>query len=405
MTNNMTYPLTYDLVPPEEIYGRISRLQQKLTEAELSGALILDGINMFYYTGTIQMGILFVPAHLEPVLFIRRSFDRAKRETPLKALARMKSFGDLPGVLKGYGYRLKRIGLDETTLRVSVQKKLAKAFPGAFFEDISSILSEIRTVKSDYEIGLIREAGRRHKAIFDCIPGMIHEGMTEWELGSAIHAEMLKLGYTGIGRFSGSDTEFFAGIVSFGESSNFPTASLGPGGLVGLCPAFPLLGGARRLKKDDVIFIDTGFAYGGYYSDMTRIYCLGRPPQAAVDAHNICLEIQEAVRSRLRPGAIPSEIFEEVYKTQVVPRRFEENFMGFGSNQLPFLGHGVGLIIDEVPVIARKTHLPLRKNMVIALEPKKGIKGTGLVGIENTFLVTEQGGEKLTPGPDNIIIV
>jgi Xaa-Pro aminopeptidase len=94
-----------------------------------------------------------------------------------------------------------------------------------------------------------------------------------------------------------------------------------------------------------------------------------------------------------------------VYRTEVVKRDFQENFMGFGSNQVPFLGHGIGLVIDEFPAIARKVDVPLKKNMVFAIEPKKGLKDKGLVGVENTFLVTAQGGEKLTPGSDEITVI
>jgi Xaa-Pro dipeptidase len=180
---------------------------------------------------------------------------------------------------------------------------------------------------------------------------------------------------------------------------------VGPGGSVGLCPAFPFLGGARKLKEGDTIFVDTGFAYGGYFTDKTRIFALRRLHERAADAHKICLDIQEAVRCRLTPGAVPSEIFEEVYRTEVVARDFEENFMGYGSNRVPFLGHGIGLVIDEFPAIARKIDVPLEKNMVLAVEPKKGLKDMGLVGVENTFLVTEQGGEKLTPGSDEITVI
>jgi Xaa-Pro aminopeptidase len=94
-----------------------------------------------------------------------------------------------------------------------------------------------------------------------------------------------------------------------------------------------------------------------------------------------------------------------VYQTEVVSRNFEEHFMGFGSNQVLFLGHGIGLVIDEFPVIAGRVESPLQENMIIAVEPKKGIAGIGLVGVENTFLVTEQGGEKLTPGSDEITVI
>ena len=397
--------MTYDLVPPKEIFSRISRLQQKLADAAIDGAVILDAINIFYYIGTIQNGVLFVPAHGDPVFFIRRSLERAKKDTTLKALVQLGSFRELPARLDDYGYQVSRLGVDETTIPVSIFKKVSSAFSRTAFQDISLGLSMIRSVKSDYEIGLIREAGKRHKAIYDQIPGLIQEGMTEWELGSAIHAYMLKLGYTGIVRLATFNSELFAGVISFGESGNFPTASVGPGGLLGLCPAFPLLGGARKLKKGDTIFIDTGFAYQGYFTDKTRMFAFGQPSQKAVDAHKICLDIQEAVRCRLKPGAIPSQIFDEVYRTEVVSRNFEEHFMGFGGNQVSFLGHGLGLVIDEFPAIARKVDFHLKKNMVIAVEPKKGLAGIGLVGVENTFLVTEQGGEKLTLGPDEIMVV
>jgi len=79
--------------------------------------------------------------------------------------------------------------------------------------------------------------------------------------------------------------------------------------------------------------------------------------------------------------------------------------MGFGTNKVSFLGHGIGLVIDEYPAIASKIRIPLEKNMIIALEQKKGLEGNGLVGIENTFLVTEHGGEKLTIGLDEITLI
>jgi len=385
--------------------GRIARLQQGLVDMALNGALILDRINMYYYTGTIQNGVLFVPVEGDPIFFIRRSFERSEKETPLEILVRLKSLGELPGYLKEYSHQTDRLGLEEAAVPVSIYRKLSEAFSKTDFEDISLLLSMIRSVKSDYEIGLIREAGKRHKAIYNEIPNLIREGMTEWELGSAIHGHMLKLGYTGLARLTSFNSEFFAGVISFGESGNYPTASVGPGGSVGLCPAFPYLGGTRRLKKGEPIFIDTGFAHEGYFTDKTRIFAIGRPDQAAIDAHTICLDVQEAVRCRLRPDAVPSRIFDEVYDSEIAPRHFEENFMGFGSNQVSFLGHGLGLAIDEFPAIARKIRFPLKKNMVIAVEPKKGLQDIGLVGVENTYLVAEHGGEKLTPGSDDITIL
>ena len=399
------FPLSYELVPAEEISSRISRLQEELAKNGLDGAMILDSVNLFYYAGTIQNGVLFVPAANPPVFFIRRSLERAKRETPLKSLISFRSFRELPDRLQDFGCAVSRLGVDETSMPVSVFKKLSGAFPDTIFEDISLSLSMIRAVKSDYEVGLIREAGRRHTLVYDQIPDMIQEGMTEWDLGSAVHASMLKLDFTGLGRLAAFNGEFIGGVISFGESGNIPSASVGPDGMVGLSPAFPFLGGARQLKRGDIIFIDTGFAYQGYFTDMTRVFSLGPPPEAALDAHKICIDIQEAVRCRLKPGATPSEIFEEVYRAEVVSRGFDEHFMGYGGNQVLFLGHGIGLVIDEFPAIAGKIEHSLKENMLIAVEPKKGIEGIGLVGVENTFLVTDKGGERITSGADELTIV
>jgi Xaa-Pro aminopeptidase len=395
----------YNLVPASEISHRISRLQHRLQERSVDGALILDPLNMYYYTGTIQQGVVFVPTAGEPVFLVRRNYERAQRETPLERVLPLKGFSQLQATLADLGLQTNILGLAESTLSVSVYKTLAKAFPGGTFTDISALLGMIRAVKSDYEVGLIRESGARHEMVSDAIPSMIREGMTEWELGAEIHKKMLALGYTGITRLTAFGGEVIVGIVSFGVSGNYPTASVGPGGLIGLSPAFPLVGGIKKLERGEPIFVDTGFGHEGYFTDKTRIFSLGAPHPSASDAHKVCLDIQEAVRCRLKPGAIPSQIYEEVCNEIVYPRGFEKHFMGFGSNQVFFLGHGIGLAIDEVPVIAGKVHTPLEANMVIAVEPKKGLEGIGLVGVENTFLVTAEGGDKMTLGADDMTIV
>lgn len=395
----------YHLVPAAEIIGRIARLQQRLLEKGMDGALILDSLNMYYYTGTMQQGLVFVLTEGEPVFLVRRSIERAQRETPLQRVVPIQGFSGLQGILADFGLPAKTLGIAEASLSVAVYKALVKAFPGATFTDIGALLGRVRAVKSAYEIGCIRKAGMLHEQVYDAIPVMLREGMTEWELGAEIHQRMMALGYTGIARFNVSGMELFLGIVSFGESGNYPTASIGPGGLVGLSPAFPLVGGTKRLGKGEPVFVDTGFGCEGYFTDKTRVFSLGALPAQAMEAHAMCLDIQEAIRCRLKPGAVPSRIYEEVCDEFVHSRGFAQHFMGFGGNQVPFLGHGIGLAIDEFPVIAGKVHTPLEADMVIAVEPKKGLAGIGLVGVENTFRVTAEGGERLTPGSDEVRIV
>ena len=161
-------------------------------------------------------------------------------------------------------------------------------------------------------------------------------------------------------------------------------------------PSTPLMGSRRRKLRDgDLVYIDIGCGYRGYQTDKTQTYMFGRPiPEEAIEQHARCVEIQDTIASMLRPGAIPSDIYRTVMAD--LEPEFLENFMGFGKHRVNFLGHGIGLWIDEYPVIAEGFDEPLQEGMLFALEPKKGIPGVGMVGIENTFAVTVQGGRSLT---------
>jgi Xaa-Pro aminopeptidase len=154
----------------------------------------------------------------------------------------------------------------------------------------------------------------------------------------------------------------------------------------------------------DLVFIDIGFGVEGYHTDKTLTYMFGRGPDKKVlELHNRCVDIQNSLSENLRPGNLPSVLYEKTLKD--LPSEFLKNFMGYGSRQVKFLGHGIGLVIDEIPVIAKGFDCPLEKNMVLALEPKKGIEKVGMVGIENTFIVTPHGGECITGNSRGMIVV
>ena len=163
-----------------------------------------------------------------------------------------------------------------------------------------------------------------------------------------------------------------------------------------MSPAVPLIGSRdRKLQKGDLVFVDIGSAIEGYNTDKTTTYMFGSSlPKYAIDIHNKCVDIQNEVAAMLKPGAIPSEIYRSIMNN--LNEDFLQNFMGFGKRKAKFLGHGVGLLIDETPVIAEGFDDPLQEGMVFALEPKKGIEDIGMVGIENTFIVTSEGGECIT---------
>jgi Xaa-Pro aminopeptidase len=201
------------------------------------------------------------------------------------------------------------------------------------------------------------------------------------------------------------NVDIAVGQMGFGINSIYPTSFDGPGGCLGIGPAAPVLGNRdRKLHKGDLVFVDIGFAVDGYHTDKTRVYLFGRPlPNEVTAIHRRCVEIQHGLASLIKPGAIPSEIYSSVLDS--LDPEFLRNFMGFGDRRANFLGHGVGLQIDELPVLAEGFDEPLVAGMVLALEPKKGIPGVGMVGIEDTFVVTPEGGRSITGDNPGLTLV
>jgi len=405
-------PLTYaytlpsdSFIPGAELEARLHRLQARLAEVSLHGALVFEPVALLYYTGTMPGGVLFVPAEGEPALFVRRSFERARRESPLKNIVPYTSFKEIVAILQKRSLPFSMLGLDEHATTLSYFKLLKKNFTSARFADIGAELRQLRTVKSPYELAKLKQAGDVGRKVTALIPELLVPGLSEWELALRLFHETALLGRSCVARLAFNSGDCALGTVCFGDSANAPSAFDGPDGIPGQSPACPLGGSDRKLAQGDLVFVDMLFPFDEYYVDKTRVFSLGPPPAEALAAHAVCLEVQEAVRRRLRPGAIPSRIYEEVLGEVVEPRGFGPDFMGFGSNQVKFLGHGVGLVINEPPVIARKSDEPLVENMVLAVEPKKGLAGLGMVGVENTFQVAEEGGLSLTADCDEIVVV
>jgi Xaa-Pro aminopeptidase len=261
-------------------------------------------------------------------------------------------------------------------------------------------------VKSPFELALLERAGAVHRRVLEeRLPQLLRAGMSEADLAGELFRVLLAEGHHGVARFAMLDTEIALGHLAFGESSLYPTCFNGPGGNYGLGPAAPLLGSReRKLRRGDLVFIDIGCGVEGYHTDKTVTYMFGQPvSDEAIAAHRQCVEIQNQVAAMLKPGAVPSAIYKSVMDN--LPPEFLTNFMGFGHRRAKFLGHGIGLQVDEFPVLAEGFDEPIQENMVFAVEPKKGLAGVGMVGIENTFVVTPPGGRNLTGDSPGLIPV
>lgn len=392
-------------VPFNELTERMKNFRDKMdgTYPEWKMAVVFSKVNLFYFTGTMQEGMLIIPRTEEATFWVRRSYERALDESKFSNIKPMESFRDAAA---NYGQISGTIFLETEFVPLAMYQRFQKYFPFTEVKAVDSIISSIRSVKSPYEIEFMKKSGALHKRVLeDRVPEILKAGMSEVELAAELYKVMLAEGHQGTSRFSMLDTEVLLGHIGFGESSIYPTYFNGPGGNYGMSPAIPLLGNReRKLTSGDLVFIDVGFGVEGYHTDKTMTYMFERPlSEEAIKAHGECVNIQDEIAGMLRPGAIPSQIYTAVM-AKLSPE-FLENFMGFGTRKVKFLGHGIGLVVDELPVISEGFHEPLKEGMFFAVEPKKGIQGIGMVGIENTFMVTSEGGKCITGDSKGLIPV
>jgi Xaa-Pro dipeptidase len=391
--------------PLSELKNRMRRFRELIAVSipECEMAVIFSNINLFYFTGTMQDGMLLIPKEGEATFWVRRSYERALDESFFPDIRPMNSFRDAANTLN----RLPdTVYLETEVLPLALYQRFHKHFPFKKFKPVDSHIASIRAVKSEYELSLLKRSGKIHKHVLeDLAPEMLYEGMSEADLSAELFKVLIEEGHHGLTRFGMFDTEIVVGHVGFGESSLYPTYFDGASGNYGLSPAAPVLGSReRKLKRGDLVFIDVGCGVDGYNTDKTMTYMFGSPiPPHAIEAHNQCVEIQNEIAGMLKPGNIPSGIYQQIMNNQ--DKEFLKNFMGFGERRVKFLGHGIGLLIDELPVIAERFDEPLQNGMVFAIEPKNGIEGVGMVGIENTFIVTSRGGQCITGDNTGLIPV
>ncbi|MDR1157878.1 MAG: Xaa-Pro peptidase family protein [Oscillospiraceae bacterium] len=389
----------------QELESRIDRLRTALDARDdaWDAALVVDKVNQYYLTGTMQDGLFLLKRDGAFAYFARKSFQRARQESPLPAIYPMTSYRE---VAQHLGPSPMKVYLEKEVVTCAMFERLQKHLPLRETAALDGVIGAVRAVKSAYELTCMEASGRAHAYLLETVaPSLMREGMSEAELAVRLYEAMVALGHHGVTRFARFQTDVALGQVAFGENTIYPSNFYGPGGMKGLCPAAPLLGDStRRLQKGDIVYLDVGFGVQGYHTDRSQAYCFGAAPSSeTLRLHRACLALQKQIAARLKPGAVPHEIYACV--TADLGADFRENFMGVGGDCLKFLGHGVGLYVDEIPALAPGFHEPLAENMTFAVEPKKSVPGVGLLGGEDTYLVTPDGGRCLTGGEKDILMV
>lgn len=394
----------YQNVPAAEISRRLENLQHLLKREDLEAALVSSNVNLFYLTGTIQPGYLFVPAAGKPVLLVRKNRERARRESSLENIVAFKKPEELPGLLRDHGYSLpSRLGLELGNMSAKEYLRLLKTFGEVSVKDLTALLREQRMVKSPYELELLQESAAKQAQVYAAIPGFLKPGMTDLELAAAIESLSRKLGHIGLARFFGHNQEFFFGQILAGDNALVPSGyDLALGGQ-GLTPAFPVGVAGKVLESNRPILVDYGGNYNGYNVDLTRVFSLGPLDEKLLYAYEVAKEIQGLIAERAKPGVSCGELY-QLAEGLAKKYNLQDYFMGY-YQQAPFVGHGIGLEVNELPVLAGGFTTQLKTGMVLAVEPKFAFPGLGAVGIEDTFVVREKGLEKITKAAEEIIVV
>ncbi len=375
-----------------ELNRRTRRLQRLLASDGLDGALMLQNVDLIYLAGTTQAEAVFVPRQGAPLVLARPPLDRLNAECPLPDQDVMPPWPQLRARLEQHtGRNIGRLGLELDVLPVAFYRKLTeKALAGLEIADASPLIRQTRAVKSKFELARMNRAAREIDHVFRAIPRLLKPGRTELQVEAGLMARARARGHQGLIRTRGFNQEIYFGHLLSGPNGLVPAKVNSPTGGQGVGPGLGQGAGPRVIGPDELVSADLCGTSGGYIVDQTRLYFTGRAPDRLRRASNGLNELMDRLADFIRPGITGGQIYEQAFKTASA-LGLEQGFMGLGRDICPFVGHGIGLELDEWPILARGVGQVLEKDMTFALEPRIFMPEFGVVGIEDTFHLTEDG--------------
>lgn len=380
-----------------ELKLRRDKIRSLMSAQGIDAALITCNVNLLYTYGRVVSGYLYLPLHSPALLFFKRPNNIiGEHSFPIR---KPEQIIDL---LKEQGLAMPtKLMLEGDELPYSEYVRLANIFSDAEIVNGTPLIRQARSTKTAVEIELFRRSAVAHAKAYDQIPSVYRPGMTDLEFSAEIERLMRLQGCLGIFRVFGRSMEIHMGSVLTGDNAACPSPYDFALGGEGLDAALP--GGLNRtpLKEGQSVMIDMGGNFNGYMGDMSRVFSIGKLSDEAYTAHQLCLDIQEKIASIAKPGSVCEDLYNTAIE-MITKAGFADKFMGI-HQQAKFIGHGIGLEINEAPVLAPRMKQELEPGMVFALEPKIVIPGVGPVGIENSWAVTNEGIEKLTICNEEII--
>lgn len=381
-----------------ELKLRRDKIRALMAQQGIDAALITCNVNLIYTYGRVVSGYLYLPLNAPARLFIKRPNDiEGEHIHPIRKPEQ------ITGLLKECGLPLPvKLMLEGDELPFTEYNRLAACFPET--EVVScgtALIRQARSIKTPIEIEMFRRSGIAHAKAYEQIPSVYQPGMTDRQLSVEIERLMRLEGCLGIFRVFGQSMEIFMGSLLAGDNAAVPSPYDFALGGKGLDPSLPGGVSGTLLQAGQCFMVDMGGNFYGYMGDMSRVFSIGKLPEQAYAAHQTCLETQEEIVAMAKPGTVCEDMYNKAIEI-VTKSGFADYFMGV-DQKAKFIGHGIGLEINEMPVLAPRMKQELEPGMVFALEPKIVLPGIGPVGIENSWAVTTDGLEKLTLCKEEII--
>jgi Xaa-Pro aminopeptidase len=361
-----------DATNEESRAARRRRLAALVAEADADAILVTRLVNVRYLTGLDSSNAaLLVPADGDAVLATDgRYAGTAARVCPeLETLVERRTAEALTTRAAASGHRV--LGFEPHDLTVERHAGLAEA-ADIPLRPLGRLVEDLRRVKDEDEIGLLREACAITDRAFEAVLPGIRAGVTERAVAIALERAMVDLG---------AEAPAFDSIVASGPNGAVPHHHPGD----------------RELRRGDLVTLDFGARHGGYHADMTRTVAIGEPAGWQRDLYDLVLRAQLASIAVARPGA-------ETRDVDAAARGLIGD-AGHGDAFTHGLGHGVGLEIHEAPLMGYDGTGKLMDRVPITAEPGVYLAGRGGVRIEDTLVVRPGGPELLTTTTKDLLVL
>ena len=388
------------LLPQAEVARRLGPVARGMAKAGIHHALVRSASNIYYLTGRVFSGYVYIHADADGTGTMRYMVRRPN-DLSGPGVEYIRKPEEIPALL-GNDTPADVLGLELDAITYALATRLSVAFGGIAPANISGILRQCRAVKTPMEQDLLRRSGVLQTEVYRLIPSLYREGMTDVELQIAIEGALRTHGCLGQFRIGGDEMELFMGNVLTGDNANTPSPYDFAMGGAGVDPSLPVGADGSLIRPGHPVMVDVNGNFTGYMTDMTRCYAPAEPVAEAVRVNEVSRDICRRIAAKAVPGAHAADLY-NLARDIAREAGLEEYFMGHRSHA-GFVGHGIGIEVNESPILAPRSRDVLAAGNVIAVEPKFVIPGLGAVGIENTYIVRDEGpAEQITNAPEEII--